>query len=163
MAEPDEGDATALTRPRSDAAQEPVIGSIPRAVDRGRYESAAERRARYVAAAYHAERNTGRRERTEEQAKRNILFRLAIIFVGSVVFLMGLLMLVFPGPGILVTLLGLGILARELTWADRLMRTLRAKSHVDDVGRLPIWAQVGLGLVSIVAVFGAVAYLLVLR
>jgi hypothetical protein len=34
---------------------------------------------------------------------------------------------------------------------------------VDDMGRLPIWAQVGLGLVSIAAAFVGVAYLLFLR
>ncbi len=126
-------------------------------------ESPAERRARIVAAAYAAEYQTGRRERTEDEAKRNILVRLAIIVVGSVVLLTGLLMLVFPGPGIVVTLVGLGILAQELTWAERLLRTVRAKSHVDEVGRLPIWAQVALGLLSIGAVFVGVAYVLVLR
>ncbi len=126
-------------------------------------ETPAERRARIIAAAYEAEYHTGRRERTEEEAKRNILVRLAIIVVGAVVLLTGLLMLVFPGPGIIVTLVGLGILAQEFEWADRLLRTVRAKSHVDEVGRLPIWAQVSLGVLSIGAVFVGVAYVLVLR
>ena len=116
-----------------------------------------------MAAAYQAEYDTGRRERTEVEAKRNIIIRLAIICVGGIVFVAGLLMIVFPGPGIIVSLVGLGILAREFTWADRLMRTLRAKSHVDDVGRLPLWAQVGLGLMSITAAFAGVGYVLFLR
>jgi uncharacterized protein (TIGR02611 family) len=134
-----------------------------RRVEATREETAAERRARIVAAAYQAEYSTGRRERTEDEAKRNIIIRLAVIFVGGVVFLAGLLMIVFPGPGIIVSLVGLGILAREFTWAERLMRTLRAKSHVDDMGRLPMWAQVGLGLVSIVAAFAGIGYVAFLR
>lgn len=134
-----------------------------RRVEATREETAAERRARIVAAAYQAEYSTGRRERTEDEAKRNIIIRLAVIFVGGVVFLAGLMMIVFPGPGIIVSLVGLGILAREFTWAERLMRTLRAKSHVDDMGRLPMWAQVGLGLVSIVAAFAGIGYVAFLR
>jgi len=132
-------------------------------VEATREETAAERRARIVAAAYQAEYSTGRRERTEDEAKRNIIIRLAVIVVGGVVFLAGLMMIVFPGPGIIVSLVGLGILAREFTWAERLMRTLRAKSHVDDMGRLPMWAQVGLGLVSIVAAFAGIGYVAFLR
>jgi uncharacterized protein (TIGR02611 family) len=163
MAEPDEGDASTIAGTPSDASPETGAGGSARGAATDRGETAAERRARIVAAAYHAEYQTGRKERTEDEAKRNIIIRLAIIFVGGVVFLAGLMMIVFPGPGIIVSLVGLGILAREFTWADRLMRTLRAKSHVDDMGRLPIWAQVGLGLVSIAAAFVGVAYLLFLR
>lgn len=163
MADPDEGDAAALTQVSSDAARKSMTGPNPTGVDLGREAAAVERRARIVAAAYQAEYHTGRRERTEEEAKRNIAFRLAIIFVGGVVLIAGLLMMVLPGPGIIVTLLGLGILAREFTWADRLMRTLRKKSHVDEVGRLPMWGQVGLGLMSITAAFAGVGYLVFLR
>lgn len=125
--------------------------------------SANERRTRIVEAAYRAERETGRRERTDEEAKRNILLRLVVIVVGGVVLLAGLLMLVFPGPGIIVSLVGLGILAREFEWADRMMRTLRAKSHVDEVGKLPIWSQVALGLLSITAAFAGIGYMVFLR
>ncbi len=127
----------------------------------GRQTSA--NRERLVAAAYAAELATGRRERTRVEAKRNIVVRIAIIVVGGVVFLAGLAMLVFPGPGILVSLVGLGILAREFTWADHLMKTLRKKSHVDEVGKLPIWAQVALGLVSIAAVVAGIVWVLFFR
>lgn len=122
-----------------------------------------ERRERLRQAALSAEYATGRRERSEPEARRNIIVRLVIIAVGSVVFLAGLAMLVVPGPGILVSLVGLGILAREFTWADNLMKRLREKSHVDEVGKLPIWAQVLLGLVSIVAVIASVVWAIWLR
>ena len=116
-----------------------------------------------LAAALQAEYRTGRREQTEEQARRNIVVRLAIIVIGGAVLLAGLAMLVFPGPGILVSLFGLGILAREFEWANRWMKTLRSKSRVDDVGRLPIWAQIALGLVSMAAVAAGSTWALFLR
>ena len=127
-----------------------------------RSDSAADKvttqRARFRAAALEAELATGRRESSDARAQRNIIFRLVIIMVGTIVSLAGLSMMVLPGPGIVVTLVGLGILSREFAWADRLLRALRKKSHVDEIGRLPMWVQVVLGLVSIAAVVASVAY-----
>lgn len=141
-----------------------IVGSEPDdASDGATPLERAQRRERLVAAALRAEYATGRRERTRQQAKRNIIARLFLITVGGVVFLVGLAMLIFPGPGILVSLVGLGILAREFTWADRLMKMLREKSHVDEVGRLPIWAQIALGLVSIAAVVASLIWFIWVR
>lgn len=45
--------------------------------------------------------------------------RLVILIVGGVVLLAGIGMLVLPGPGIVVIIAGLAILAKEFTWAER--------------------------------------------
>jgi uncharacterized protein (TIGR02611 family) len=45
--------------------------------------------------------------------------RLVILMVGGVVLLAGIGMLVLPGPGIVVIIAGLAILAKEFTWAER--------------------------------------------
>lgn len=124
-------------------------------------DKAMTQRARFRAAAIEAELATGRRESSDARAHRNIVFRLVIIVVGTIVSLAGLSMMVLPGPGIVVTLVGLGILAREFAWADRLLRTFRKKSRVDDIGRLPMWAQVLLGLVSIAAVVASLVYVVI--
>jgi uncharacterized protein (TIGR02611 family) len=47
-------------------------------------------------------------------------WRLAVLVVGAVVTLAGLAMLVTPGPGLLLIVAGLGILATEFAWARRL-------------------------------------------
>lgn len=47
--------------------------------------------------------------------------RLITFVLGAAVFIAGLLMLVLPGPGILVSILGLVILAREFVWAERIL------------------------------------------
>lgn len=56
------------------------------------------------------------------QAKRVI-----IAAVGSAVLLIGLAMIVLPGPAVLVVPLGLGILAMEFEWARHLLRKVKDK------------------------------------
>ncbi len=52
--------------------------------------------------------------------------RAAVTLLGSVVLLVGVAMIVLPGPATLVIPAGLAILAREYHWARRLMARLRA-------------------------------------
>lgn len=60
-------------------------------------------------------------------------WRMIVIVVGSTVLIAGLLMLVLPGPGIVVLIAGLAILATEFVWAARLLE--RAKEHATRVTR----------------------------
>ena len=60
--------------------------------------------------------------KTIKQAKR-----LIIIVVGFTVLLMGIAMIVLPGPAVLVIPLGLGILASELVWARRIVNKIKSK------------------------------------
>jgi tellurite resistance protein TerC len=48
--------------------------------------------------------------------------RLVVLVFGATIVLLGLVMVVTPGPGILVIFLGLGLLALEFAWAARLLR-----------------------------------------
>ena len=61
--------------------------------------------------------------RTVEQVRRIFL-----IIAGFTLLLVGIVMLVTPGPGLLVILLGLGLLAAEFVWARRLMERLKRES-----------------------------------
>ncbi|HEV8572722.1 MAG TPA: PGPGW domain-containing protein [Actinomycetota bacterium] len=45
--------------------------------------------------------------------------RIAVTVVGFVVLIAGVVMMVTPGPGIVVILIGLAILATEWAWAER--------------------------------------------
>jgi len=47
-------------------------------------------------------------------------WRIAVLVVGVVVTAAGLVMMVTPGPGLLLIAAGLGILATEFAWARRL-------------------------------------------
>jgi uncharacterized protein (TIGR02611 family) len=61
--------------------------------------------------------------RTVEQVRR--VFR---IVAGFTLLLVGAVMLVTPGPGWLVIFLGLGLLAAEFVWAERLMKRIKHQS-----------------------------------
>jgi uncharacterized protein (TIGR02611 family) len=47
-------------------------------------------------------------------------WRIAVLVVGVVITVAGLVLLVTPGPGLLLIVAGLGILATEFAWARRL-------------------------------------------
>lgn len=62
--------------------------------------------------------------RTVEQVRR-----LSRIVGGFTLLLIGVVMLVTPGPGWIVILLGLGLLAAEFVWARRLMDRIKRESN----------------------------------
>lgn len=53
--------------------------------------------------------------------------RVVVTIVGGTVLLIGIVMLVFPGPALVVIPIGLAILGAEWAWARRLLRTVRDK------------------------------------
>lgn len=121
-------------------------------------ETLAVRRTRLRAAAVAAERNTGTRERTAEQATRSLLVRVAVITLGSLVTLAGVGMLILPGPGIVVVIAGLGILATEVAWAERLLTYAKRKARVDQVTAQAPWIKPVSIVVTVVAVVVSIVY-----
>ena len=115
--------------------------------------SAPRARSRFGTAAFEAEYATGDREKTESSARRNVVVRIAVIVVGTLVTLGGLAMLVLPGPGIVLVFVGLGILAQELPWAERLLSYAQRKAKIDRVKEQPAWVRV----VLVLATVGAIA------
>lgn len=62
--------------------------------------------------------------RSLQQAKR-----LVVGVIGVTILIIGLAMLVMPGPGFAVVIIGLGILATEFVWAKHLLE--KAKNHYE--------------------------------
>ena len=54
------------------------------------------------------------------------MWRTAIFVLGMTVVLVGVVMIVTPGPAFLVIPLGLAILATEFVWARRVLERLKA-------------------------------------
>lgn len=54
--------------------------------------------------------------------------RLAVLLVGLAILGAGLVMLVLPGPGILVVVAGLAVLATEFAWAERMLDRTRTRA-----------------------------------
>lgn len=59
----------------------------------------------------------------------SFLTKVVLTVVGVGLILAGFVMLIGPGQGILAILLGLGVLALEWPWAERLLRRLRERIH----------------------------------
>jgi uncharacterized protein (TIGR02611 family) len=73
------------------------------------------------------------RERKERHKERHLLHRIAIVLVGILIIIAGGALSApgVPGPGIAVILIGLGFLALEFDWAERLLE--RAIIYADRV------------------------------
>jgi uncharacterized protein (TIGR02611 family) len=56
--------------------------------------------------------------------------RIAVTVVGFAVLIAGVVMMVTPGPGVLVIVLGLAILASEWAWAERALDRAKAGGKV---------------------------------
>ena len=92
---------------------------------------------RFEEAAIEAEFETGYREETREQARRGVITRLFRMASGTLVTILGVIMMPLPGPGLLIVAVGLGILSRDVAWADRLLQIVRKRLPSDSEGRLP--------------------------
>lgn len=75
------------------------------------------------------------RERRDRHKERSRAYRVGFAVAGFLVCVAGVVMLVTPGPGIPVIILGLAMLALEFAWAERwLERVLdRAEQAVEQV------------------------------
>lgn len=58
---------------------------------------------------------------------RAVIRRVSVTVAGFAVLLAGVAMLVLPGPGILVMVGGLAILATEYAWAKKPLNAMRAR------------------------------------
>ncbi|MEN8184688.1 MAG: PGPGW domain-containing protein [Myxococcota bacterium] len=67
-------------------------------------------------------------DRPRLSASYRMARRLLVGFAGALVLLAGLVLLVLPGPGLLVIPAGLAILAAEFQWAQQLLRGVRERS-----------------------------------
>jgi uncharacterized protein (TIGR02611 family) len=79
------------------------------------------------------------RERKERHKQRSILHRIGIVIVGVLIVIAGGVMSGpgVPGPGFAVILIGLGFLALEFDWAERLLERAivwadRAKDRAEE-------------------------------
>jgi uncharacterized protein (TIGR02611 family) len=54
--------------------------------------------------------------------------RIAVTVLGAVLLLLGLVMIVTPGPGIVLLIAGLAVLASEYVWAQRALNFARDKA-----------------------------------
>ena len=123
--------------------------SEPKRVDDDRAE-------RFLELVVETELETGRRETTVEKAKRNIFLRIANVVGGLIVVGVGIAMLVLPGPGVFVIIIGLALLAPEVPFADRLLTKLKARMPQDADGTVSTKMLVVSGVVFVIFTGGSI-------
>lgn len=96
-----------------------------------------EEKNRFEEAAIEAEFETGYREETRAEARRGVITRLLRMTSGTFITILGVILMPLPGPGLLIVAIGLGILSRDVAWADRLLQIVRRRLPTDSNGRLP--------------------------
>jgi uncharacterized protein (TIGR02611 family) len=87
-----------------------------------------------------------------------VFWRVFIGLIGGTITVLGSIALIGPGPGILIVLAGLGILATEFAWAGRvMMETKRIASRAAERTGMKPWVKYflisGGAVVSIVTIF----------
>jgi uncharacterized protein (TIGR02611 family) len=101
----------------------------------------------------------GFRARIKRNPALALAYRLGVGIVGGLIVVAGLALVPLPGPGWLIVFVGLGILATEFTWAERLLafgrRTLKSWLHW--LGQQNIAVRGVISLVTLVFVAGVVA------
>lgn len=96
------------------------------------------------------------RKRLAANAPVNHAYRVGVGIVGFVVLIGGAAAIPLPGPGWLVVIGGLFILATEFTWAERLLEFTKGhvKSWTDWVTDQPVWVRALIGLATAALVYG---------
>jgi uncharacterized protein (TIGR02611 family) len=92
----------------------------------------------------------------------NLIWRILIGIIGGSVTALGAVALVGPGPGILIVLAGLGILATEFAWASRaVVHTKNVAQRAADRAGLPLWVKYL--LIAATSLFSIVVIIFYLR
>ena len=105
----------------------------------------------------------GFRDRLKKRPALAMAYRIVVGMVGTAVVLLGLVLVPFPGPGWLIVFLGLGILATEFAWAERLLDfgTAKFRAWLRWLGRQNLVVR---GLISVATLaFVAGVVMLALR
>jgi uncharacterized protein (TIGR02611 family) len=99
------------------------------------------------------------RDRVRRRRGGWLAWRIGVSVIGVAVIVVGIILLPLPGPGWLIIFAGLGVLATEYEWAQRLLGWLRdiLRRWTAWVTRRPRWIQAIIGLAGLVFL-AAIAY-----
>lgn len=97
------------------------------------------------------------RDQIKSNPYGSLVWRIFIGVIGGLVTILGAVFLFAPGPGLLVLLAGLGILATEFAWASSAMRRTKeiAQATSARIG-IPLWVK------YLIVAGGAVASIVIL-
>jgi uncharacterized protein (TIGR02611 family) len=104
------------------------------------------------------ERVAGTRWRRRLAGRRTVdhSYRMCVGIVGGAIVAVGLITIPLPGPGWLIVIAGLFVLATEFLWAERLLEFTKkhVKRWTDWVAGRPVWLRVLIAAVTAAFVYG---------
>lgn len=83
------------------------------------------------------------------------LRKIAVLFLGILLCAAGVAALVLPGPGLLLLLIGLIVLATEFEWAERYVELMREKAFAVAAEGVATWPRIVFSTLSALVVIGA--------
>ena len=100
--------------------------------------------------------DTGWRSRLAARRSTDHAYRIGVGIVGGLVVALGLATIPLPGPGWLIVIAGLFVLATEFLWAERLLEFTKkhVKRWTDWVAGRPVWLRVLIAAVTAAFVYG---------
>ena len=129
---------------------------------RSQRETSGERRSRYDADDVRSLReriaDTGWRTRIAAHRSVDHGYRVGVGVVGGLIVALGVAAIPLPGPGWLIVIAGLFVLATEFLWAERLLEFTKrhVKRWTDWVTDQPIWVRVLIGVATAAFVYGVI-------
>jgi len=101
-------------------------------------------------------RDTRWRRRVAARRSLDHGYRIGVGIVGGLIVALGIVAIPLPGPGWLIVIAGLFVLATEFTWAERLLDFTKrhVKRWTDWVGRQPLWVKGLISLATAAFVYG---------
>ncbi len=82
------------------------------------------------------------RQQIKSNPYGSLLWRVFIGVIGGLITIIGTIFLFAPGPGLLVLLAGLGILATEYAWAANAIRKTKSIAQsTSERFRIPLWVK----------------------
>jgi uncharacterized protein (TIGR02611 family) len=100
------------------------------------------------------------RERRARHRQRSLLVRIGTALAGTAAICGGALLLVLPGPGIPLIVVGLGLLALEFRWAERPLAV--ALKHAERVTPKKRTHRVAMGVAVVAALAASLTVALLL-
>ena len=82
------------------------------------------------------------RQQIKSNPYGSVVWRVFIGVIGGLITIIGTIFLFAPGPGLLVLLAGLGILATEYAWAANAIRKTKSIAQTtSEKFRIPLWVK----------------------
>ena len=96
------------------------------------------------------------RRRIRSNPHTHRIYRVVVALIGLVITVGGLILVPAPGPGWLIVLLGLAVLASEFAWAQRLLHFARRQldAWTDWLKAQPWWVKVLVSLATVALLLG---------